>query len=284
MSQTKAHNAARRDHAMNAAGNPPAKRLPGAPAQRLARSHPLVANVLGGAAKAARPVAKPRPAMVALKRVVDLGFAIAGLFVLAILVPAIWCINLFKNPGPLFFTQRRMGRDCTPFTVIKFRTMLPEGARVRGFDDPLETHRITPFGGFMRRTRIDEIPQALNILRGDMSLVGPRPDAWDHAVVYCSRLQGYRTRYKVRPGLTGLAQTGLGYAEGIRGTRMKVEADIAYIRHMSPRLEWRIMVRTAWVMLRGMERIAADASRPRKPHERAEEHVQGAGAEAAARG
>lgn len=229
-------------------------------AQRRSRmGHPLVSALVKGLRRDPHTTPQLRRRMLWLKRFVDAAFGLAGLVVLAVAVPIVWLANRRFNKGPLFFTQTRMGRDCRPFTVIKFRTM-QNGERQRGFDDPLEVDRVTPFGGFLRRTHMDEIPQVINVLRGDMSLIGPRPDAWDHAVVYCARIRGYRARFKVRPGLTGLAQAGLGYAEGLTQTRRKVAADLAYMRHMSARLEWRIFWRTAWIMLRDIAQSVA--SRP----------------------
>jgi lipopolysaccharide/colanic/teichoic acid biosynthesis glycosyltransferase len=184
------------------------------------------------------------------KRAVDVLAALAGLPLLAALIVVVALLNLRKNPGPLFFTQRRMGRDCVPFTIVKFRTMLPAGGG-RGHDDPLEVERITAFGAFLRRTRLDEVPQVVNILRGEMSLVGPRPDAYEHAVRYVGLIPGYRERHAVRPGITGLAQIALGYAEGVDATKRKVEADLAYIRDMSFRLEAVILRRTVGVILTG---------------------------------
>lgn len=224
--------------------------------RRSPTGHPLVAALVKDLRRDPHTTPKARRRMLSLKRCVDASFGVAGLVALAVAVPIVWLANRRFNKGPLFFTQTRMGRDCRPFTVIKFRTM-QHGGRRRGFDDPLEVDRVTPFGGFLRRTHIDEIPQVINVLRGDMSLIGPRPDAWDHAVVYCARIRGYRARCKVRPGLTGLAQAGLGYAEGLTQTRRKVAADLAYMRHMSARLEWRIFWRTAWIMVRDIAQSVA---------------------------
>ncbi len=197
----------------------------------------------------ARPLS--REALALCKRAADVAVAILGLLVLACAIPVIALLNRFWNPGSLFFTQVRMGKDCEPFTILKFRTMLPAGATIRGFDDPLEVDRITPFGAFMRRTRIDEIPQLINVLRGEMSIVGPRPDVYEHAVRYLDLVPGYRDRHAVRPGITGLAQTVVGYAEGLDATALKVAADLAYIRDMSFRLEMFVLRKTVGVILFG---------------------------------
>jgi lipopolysaccharide/colanic/teichoic acid biosynthesis glycosyltransferase len=203
-----------------------------------------------GHRSASAGVALSRAVLGAAKRAFDVATALAGLPVLLALVVAILLLNRSRNPGPLFFTQQRMGRGCVPFTIVKFRTMLPARA-ARGFDDPLEVDRITPFGAFLRRSRLDELPQLLNVLRGEMSIVGPRPDLYTHATSYLAMIPGYRERHAVRPGITGLAQTKLGYAEGLEATVRKVEADLEYIRAMSFRLEARIVRHTFGVMLTG---------------------------------
>ncbi len=186
------------------------------------------------------------------KRAVDLGFSTL------VLLPAMVIVGLFLvvlnpvfNPGPLVFTQRRMGRDCTAFRAIKFRTMACDRTAGRGPDDPVETDRITPLGRVLRITRFDELPQILNVYRGEMSLIGPRPDDFDHATYYLRHIPDYRDRHRVRPGISGLAQIELGYAEGLEATRRKTAADIDYIRRAGLGLDlwifWRTMV-TVWTM------------------------------------
>jgi lipopolysaccharide/colanic/teichoic acid biosynthesis glycosyltransferase len=141
--------------------------------------------------------------------------------------------NRKLNPGRLFYSQTRMGQDCHPFQALKFRTMLSVETISRGAFDALEHDRITPFGKFLRKARLDELPQALNILRGDMSLIGPRPDFYDHAKVYIETVHGYRERHCMRPGISGYAQVRHGYIEGIEGVRSKVTADLQYIAKAS---------------------------------------------------
>ncbi len=169
-----------------------------------------------------------------------------SLFLLPVLIGlsvVLLILNPFFNKGGLFFVQPRMGRDCQSFRAFKFRTMTDGGAS-RGPNDPLERDRITRLGGFLRRSRLDEVPQILNVLLGDMSLIGPRPDYFDHAVTYLDEVQGYRERHLVRPGISGLAQTEVGYAEGIEATRRKVHADLYYITHTGFTLEAWIFWRT----------------------------------------
>lgn len=172
------------------------------------------------------------PIFWAIKRATDIFVSAALLVPLAGLIILIACANPFLNPGRVFYAQTRMGRDCRPFRAIKFRSMSHD-PRERGPDDPLEYHRITPLGLWLRATRIDELPQILNVLFGDMSLIGPRPDVFSHAQVYLRRIPHYRARHSIRPGISGLAQISVGYAEGTEATRLKVQADMTYIERAS---------------------------------------------------
>ncbi|HUS54351.1 MAG TPA: sugar transferase, partial [Thermohalobaculum sp.] len=160
-------------------------------------------------------------------------------------------VNQFWNAGPLFFLQTRMGQDCKPFRAVKFRTMRPVREIMRGPDDPLEFDRITPLGLFLRRTRIDELPQFINVLSGQMSLVGPRPDYWEHATHYLDFIPGYRQRHDVRPGITGLAQVDGGYAEGVNATVEKTRHDLRYIHGSSAAMEIYVLWRTIVVVFTG---------------------------------
>jgi len=188
------------------------------------------------------------------KRVFDIGLSLALLPLLLGIGALLLVLNPLANPGPLFFRQVRMGRDCAPFAVLKFRTMSGPPQPTRDPDEGLETTRITRLGRVMRQTRIDEFPQILNVLRGEMSLIGPRPDCFDHAAAFLRRIPDYRARHTVRPGISGLAQVTLGYAEGVEATRAKVAADLLYLRHAGPWLE-------AWVFWRTLATIAARAGR-----------------------
>ncbi len=177
------------------------------------------------------------------KRLFDICFSLLLLPILVALVVILLLANPAMNTGPLFFVQRRMGKNCAPFQALKFRTMRP-GAVHRSADDPLEEERITPLGAFLRQCRLDELPQILNVLRGEMSLIGPRPDCFDHAVVFVQDVPGYRDRHKVLPGISGYAQTEVGYAEGIEATMRKVQADLFYISNRSIFFEAWIFWRT----------------------------------------
>lgn len=178
---------------------------------------------------------------------------LAGLFLwpLAVITVVLLVVNPFLNKGPLFFQQARMGLGCRAFTVVKFRTMsqVTGTSGVRGAFDALEADRISRFGRFLRRTRIDELPQIINVLRGEMSLIGPRPDSYEHASVYLDRVPGYRTRHDILPGISGFAQTEVGYVDGIDGISHKVAADLHYLAHVSFRLDLWIFWRTLCVVV-----------------------------------
>ncbi len=185
------------------------------------------------------------------KRAFDLVVAIAALPLILLTALVLLIINPIWNAGPLFFSQTRMGRDCRPFRAVKFRTMRPASRIMRGPDDPLEIDRITPLGQFLRRSRFDELPQFFNILNGHMSLIGPRPDYWDHATHYLDSIPAYRQRHIVRPGITGLAQVDGGYAEGIDATVEKTRHDLRYIRGSGIAMELYVLRRTIHVVCTG---------------------------------
>jgi lipopolysaccharide/colanic/teichoic acid biosynthesis glycosyltransferase len=185
------------------------------------------------------------------KRTFDLVIAIAALPLIPLTGLVLLMINPVWNAGPLFFLQTRMGRDCRPFRAVKFRTMRPANRIMRGPDDPLEADRITPLGQFLRRSRIDELPQFFNVLTGHMSLIGPRPDYWDHATHYLDSIPAYRQRHIVRPGITGLAQVDGGYAEGVDATVEKTRHDLRYIRGSGIAMELYVLWRTIYVVCTG---------------------------------
>jgi lipopolysaccharide/colanic/teichoic acid biosynthesis glycosyltransferase len=145
-----------------------------------------------------------------------------------------------------------MGKNCEVFFAIKFRTMTYVKEITRKCDDPIETNRITPLGKVLRKTRIDELPQILNVLKGDMSLIGPRPDYYVHALEYLKNVEGYRERHAIRPGITGLSQIRLGYVETLEATSKKTSIDNYYIHNTSYIIELKIILNTILVIIRGM--------------------------------
>jgi len=186
------------------------------------------------------------------KRIFDISVSLLLLPLLFIIIIILPFINYFSNSGRLFFIQERMGKNCEVFHAIKFRTMVPIKEITRKYDDPIETNRITFFGKFLRKSRIDELPQILNVLKGDMSLIGPRPDYYIHALEYLKSVKGYRDRHDIRPGITGLSQIRLGYAEGLEATAKKVSIDNYYIQNVGYIIELKIIVNTIITIIRGI--------------------------------
>lgn len=191
---------------------------------------------------------KGRQTYMEMKRFFDISVSLALLPLMLAIAAALAGLNPFFNKGSLFFVQKRMGKNCLAFHVVKFRTMIDVETVSRKAHEPLERDRITSLGLFLRKSRIDELPQVLNVLRGQMSLIGPRPDFYDHALVYIDIVPGYRERHEVRPGISGLAQTELGYVEGLTATEQKVRMDLHYIRHMGLMLDAWIIWRTVTVV------------------------------------
>jgi lipopolysaccharide/colanic/teichoic acid biosynthesis glycosyltransferase len=167
---------------------------------------------------------------------------------LVILTPVIALTALLvraTSRGPAFYTQTRVGRNGRLFTIFKIRTMIHEcesltGPRWSMPGDP----RITPIGHFLRRTHLDELPQLLNVLRGEMSLIGPRPERPEFTAKLERALPAYPERLRVRPGVTGLAQVHLPGDTSLASVRIKLAHDLYYIQQLSPGLDVRIMVCT----------------------------------------
>lgn len=183
------------------------------------------------------------------KRPLDIAFCFVLLPVFLIVALALLLSNPFFNQGPLFYLQTRMGKDCRAFRLLKFRSMRFSQKVSRSSNDPLEQDRITPLGRFLRKSRIDELPQILNVLAGHMSLIGPRPDYFHHARRFVQTVPGYRDRHAVRPGISGLAQIKLGYVEGHDATLRKVQADLYYIEHSNLRMEMWIFWQTVLTVI-----------------------------------
>jgi lipopolysaccharide/colanic/teichoic acid biosynthesis glycosyltransferase len=182
------------------------------------------------------------------KRLFDILLPVLLLVPLVVILCGLLVVNPIFNPGPLFFIQLRMGQNRKPFRILKFRTMRV-ASEIRGADDSLETHLISRFGGILRRTRIDELPQIVNVLTGEMSLIGPRPDTFSHATEFCRKIPDYRHRFQVRPGISGLAQVDHGYVQGIEATFEKARLDRSYVENASLGLEARIFFKTLYSVI-----------------------------------
>jgi lipopolysaccharide/colanic/teichoic acid biosynthesis glycosyltransferase len=177
-----------------------------------------------------------------LKRVLDVMVAIPGLLLLALIAPVVWVLNLAANRGPLLYRQQRVGRGGQVFTILKLRTMRPYAG-----DSTWTEHgdpRVTPLGRLLRSTHLDALPQVLNILRGDLSIVGPRPEQPHYVEELVEKLPFYDFRHLVRPGLTGWAQVKYGYAGSQSDALEKLQYDFYYLRRQSLSLDFRIIGRT----------------------------------------
>ena len=186
-----------------------------------------------------------------VKRISDIIIASVVLVLLAPLLLAIAIGVKLSSPGPVIFMQRRNGLDGEEIIVYKFRSMTTQddGPVVKQAtkDDP----RITPFGAFLRRTSLDELPQFINVLQGQMSIVGPRPHAVAHNDMYRELIKAYMVRHKVKPGITGWAQVNgfRGETETVEKMRGRVEYDLEYLRNWSLALDLQIIARTARLVL-----------------------------------
>jgi exopolysaccharide biosynthesis polyprenyl glycosylphosphotransferase len=189
------------------------------------------------------------------KRVTDMMLSLAGLVVFAALLPVIAPILWLDSPGPIFYRQERVGRGGSTFRLVKLRSMIPDAEHRTGPQwasdrDP----RITRLGRMLRKTRLDEVPQLINVLRGEMSLVGPRPERPAFVEELGRTIPFYRARHVVKPGITGWAQVRHPYGNTAEDALIKLQYDLYYIRHRSLALDLLIALRTVGNMfsLRGM--------------------------------
>ena len=199
------------------------------------------------------------------RRLLNIAVAVAGLVLASPLMLAIAALIKLTSRGPVLFAQMRVGLDRRslvggntrrhtdqggrPFTMYKFRTMRP----ARPDDEQTwalpDDARVTPIGRVLRRFRLDELPQLINVLMGDMNIVGPRPEQPTIFVYLREQIEGYQRRQRVRPGITGWAQVNQGYDTSVDDVRRKVRYDLEYIRRQSAVEDLKIMLRTVPVMV-----------------------------------
>lgn len=184
------------------------------------------------------------------KRLMDLAIVVA-LLPVALPILAAGALAVLVSMGrPVLFVQPRTGQGGEVFSIYKLRTM-QASSEIHGAATVKGDLRITPVGSFLRRCRIDELPQLLNVLKGDMSIIGPRPEWTLLSEKYSNDLPSYVYRHLVRPGITGWAQVRGGYASDLAEVRTKVGYDLFYIKNMSFALDIQILVRTVWTLLTG---------------------------------
>jgi lipopolysaccharide/colanic/teichoic acid biosynthesis glycosyltransferase len=193
-----------------------------------------------------------RPAYARSKRVLDLAIALMGVLALVVAVPIVALVDLFGNQGALFYSQPRVGKDGAVFTIHKFRTMRPGGSSSDWTteDDP----RLGRVGRMLRHLHIDELPQLWNVLRHDMSIVGPRPEQPHYVELLANTIPFYDLRHLVRPGITGWAQINYDYGSSDVDALEKLQYEFFYLRHQSLSLDLRILGRTLRTIFEGRAR------------------------------
>ncbi len=186
-----------------------------------------------------------------IKRTGDILVSIVGLALFGLVLPLIALAMTLDCPGPIFYRQERIGKAGRVFKLVKLRTMVPDAEATSGpiwavRGDP----RVTRVGRFLRRTRLDEMPQLFNILKGEMSLIGPRPERPFFVSHLQERIPFYRTRLAIRPGVTGWAQVNFGYGSSDQDQLTKLKYDLYYIRHRSILLDLVILLKTVGRVVR----------------------------------
>jgi sugar transferase (PEP-CTERM system associated) len=183
------------------------------------------------------------------KRIVDVIVSLAALILVAPLLPFIALAIALDSGSPILFKQERVGLHGQVFRILKFRSMRTDAERNGAAWASLDDNRVTPVGKFLRRYRIDEVPQLVNVLWGDMSLVGPRPERPEFVGLLGEEIGFYNERHTIRPGLTGWAQIKCPYGSSVEDSKAKLEFDLFYIKHVSLFLDLAILFRTVQVVL-----------------------------------
>ena len=182
-------------------------------------------------------------------RFFEILFSLAGLLIGLIILPLILIGNLFGNRGKLFYTQERVGKNGKIFKIMKYRTMVRNAEKEGAVFATTNDSRVTPFGKIMRKSRMDEIPQFFNILKGDMAVIGPRPERPIFVNEIAEVMPFYETRHVIKPGLTGWAQVNYSYGETIDDSLIKLQYDLYYIKHRSIFLDVNIIFKTLSTVL-----------------------------------
>ncbi|MCC7118137.1 MAG: sugar transferase [Anaerolineales bacterium] len=185
------------------------------------------------------------------KRVMDILGGIVGAFILLLIFPFVATAIVLESGFPIFYSQERLGKGASVFKISKFRSMRQNAeedgqAKLATENDP----RVTRVGDFLRKTRLDEMPQFLSVIRGEMSLVGPRAERPELVREFQKQIPFYRARLLVKPGLTGWAQINYGYVADVKETSVKLEYDLYYIKHRTWNLDFSIILRTIGTVIR----------------------------------
>lgn len=192
----------------------------------------------------------PRPRNVQIQKLYSTAIAALGLILISPVMLIVALLVRLTSPGPILHRQVRVGMHHKNFTVFKFRSMYQDAeARTGAVWATKNDPRITPLGRWLRKLRLDELPQLFNVLRGEMSIVGPRPERPEFTTALSEKIPYYPQRHSVRPGITGWAQINYKYGDTIEDTVRKLEYDLYYIKNMSPALDFYIMFHTVKTML-----------------------------------
>ena len=194
---------------------------------------------------------KRKPVIMVLKRIGDIIGALVGLTVLAPLMTLVAVGIKWDSPGPVLYRQSRVGHHGYPYVLLKFRSMRID-AEVEGVQwaDRRDV-RVTKLGAWLRKLRLDELPQFINVLKGEMSLVGPRPERPHFVHELRNQIPYYDLRHTVRPGITGWAQISFQYAASLEDSHIKLQYDLYYVKNLSLWLDLKILFRTIRVVLQG---------------------------------
>ena len=195
-----------------------------------------------------RPL-RARRIYAAIKRVTDIVAGLLGSLLVCLLVPVVAMLIRLDDGGPVFFRQERVGRGNRPFRIWKFRTMRVDAEAEGPVWAVPGDARVTTIGRLLRRTRLDELPQFFNVLKGEMALVGPRPERPQFVRLLERAVPFYQRRHLMRPGITGWATVRFGYGDTVTDKWRSHEYDLYYLKHRSPLLDLEILARTVVVML-----------------------------------
>ena len=186
----------------------------------------------------------------AMRRLLDIIIALPGMLLVLLLTPFVWLGNQLTDPGDLFYHQQRTGKGGRTFSIIKFRSMIMDAEKETGAVWAKEDDsRVTPLGGFLRKTRLDELPQFWNVLKGEMTLIGPRPERPEIIPQLSEEIPFYDLRHAVKPGITGWAQVRYRYGASKEDAFIKLQYDLYYIKHLGPFIDFSVFIQTIQVVL-----------------------------------
>lgn len=186
-----------------------------------------------------------------INRLINVLIGFVGVLVILLVVPFVWLGNLIFSRGPLLYSQERVGKNGRLFTIYKFRSMVVDAeAKTGAVWASKNDSRITPLGRFLRKTRVDELPQFWNLFRGDMNLIGPRPERPQFVDELKKTIPFFNLRHSIKPGITGWAQVSYKYGASTTDALVKLQYDLYYIKYRSLLLDLRIVFKTITVVLK----------------------------------